>query len=281
MRKKTGLIIAAAVFAISLASVCQGNENLHTLRIFTPDHEKTFEGSVGGLLGALAEEGPQDKIRMTEEAFLVISRHYLTGFNIQQEAPASGAYIVSEGTVITMAYGLRETVDFTIHSVTETEVTFSTDKGDALVASGQPDENGIFTVKKGELLTVWNYNLADAEESYDFRIADVSIWTAVNPTWFTWDMNGDGNPEQVDLQFFDNGDEARSGFAMDVTDEENDWYTWSAWLDGLYEISTLRIISGEQDNFLIIDGFAGDYYSHDIPISMVVVFENDEIQVLY
>lgn len=77
--------------------------------------------------------------------------------------------------------------------------------------------------------------------------------------FFTWDADGDGEPERFDAEFYDNGDEAPSAF--EVSCVAKDWS--SAWIDRCYGLEELRAMSDEQGDYLLITYQQGDYYYHD------------------
>jgi hypothetical protein len=89
--------------------------------------------------------------------------------------------------------------------------------------------------------------------------ADAQAAIAFDGSTFQWDATGDGVPENFQVTFIDNGDEAPSVLEIICTDE---WYD-GVWIDGGYSIQGLWQRWDETGPYLEVSYTYGDSYYHD------------------
>lgn len=309
MKKRFLLPAMAVLLSMAMTCICMAESNPHSLRIFTQGGTQEQENTVsfpqlGGPLSELSDaelspsghdslpggeepapgtdQPPADQpAPQTEqavpEAFLSVTRLGYPGYE-RPENPERTPYgfIVKSGDTVTAG-----DLTITILSVDSSMIIFTTDLGEGLRISGIPEGTSMFPLQRGETLSGWNDYIADASVEFEFTYTDNFVKTITNPSSFTWDVDMDGVEEQATMEFIDNGNESMSGYYLAITDDKDDWFTWEAFVEGLFEITNMYVISGADGNMMIIDGLRGDIISHDTPYSFAVIVVDNELKVLY
>jgi len=187
----------------------------------------------------------------------------------------SYAYIAKTGDVIDIG-GLSDLV-ITCESVYNTSVIFSTNEK-VFRESGDDAVTDRFIVFYDKTLHIWNDCLAGAKSDYYFEIADVDVASVEDMGRFDWDVDLDGNPEEAFISFTDRGSNVLSFSYLHVSDPETG-SSWEAYMDGVHDISNIHTVQGSGESFLTIDALYDDYDVQDQPVSLVAVFENNEINI--
>ena len=93
---------------------------------------------------------------------------------------------------------------------------------------------------------------------------------------YFWDADGDGSKEHMWLDFNNNGDEAPSGMQVRIFGSNFDA---SAYLDGAYAISSVKLQKDERGPYVTVDYDQGDYYSHDNPARCAIRVVDGKIEI--
>jgi len=135
-----------------------------------------------------------------------------------------------------------------------------------------------FVIFKGKTLHIWNDCLADAESDYYFSIAYADVARVEDMGSFEWDIDLDSEPEDAYITFTDRGNNILSFSYLNVSSPETGKF-WEAYMDGLHDISMIHTVQGSGESFLVIDALFDDYEVQDMPVSVVVAFEDNELKV--
>ncbi len=95
-----------------------------------------------------------------------------------------------------------------------------------------------------------------------------------NAYW--WDANGNGVEECVSLEFIDNGDEAPNVLELFVS---GDGFGAYGYVNGAYEVTSMKGYVDAQGPYLVVSYFAGDYYRHDHPAECMIRLVDDQLEV--
>ena len=296
MKKLCSVFSLLLLVCLLLPAAVNASEELpvHSLQDLFPSAEKsgTAENSdartLPGLFGNRNSQQKQEtdvpkrpSFQSTHDAFLLVGMTMIYGNVLTQEnsIEPSSAYLVRAGEDLTLGSSYTA-LTLTFLETDSDYVVFTTSRGD-LMAGGNPTEDGVYVLKKGEVMTLWDRGMADAEAGYSFSLADVTIERATDPMSFSWDADQDGTEERAFFYLIDNGDEALSYCSFTLTDAADAEKTWGLDFEGIYEIQDVRWIHGPADNFLIVDALMGDFYSHDTETSFVIIFEDNDLSAVF
>ena len=110
--------------------------------------------------------------------------------------------------------------------------------------------------------------------------SDSSGFDVSNPkwNWINWDMDGDGEMEEICFEYVDLGDEAPSYIQITLYDGNEQLEEIIAQAYGLIEILPMEDAEG---TYLQIRYDMGDYYYHDAEGQCTLRMREDKLEVVY